>query len=159
MAKIKPIPDGHNSVSPYLIVDGAARALDFYKKAFGATELYRLTAPDGKVGHAEVRIGDTLVMLADEHPDFGAHGPGHYKGSPISLHLYVEDVDTVVQRASAAGARVTRPVADQFYGDRRGTFEDPFGHTWHVASHVEDVSAEEIKRRAARAMQERKGSA
>jgi PhnB protein len=159
MAKVKPIPDGHNSVSPYLIVDGAARALDFYTKAFGATELYRLTAADGKVGHAEVRIGDTLVMLADEHPDFGAHGPGRYKGSPISLHLYVEDVDTVVQRASAAGARVTRPVADQFYGDRRGTLEDPFGHTWHVASHVEDVSAEEIKRRAARAMQESKGSA
>ena len=158
MAKVKPIPDGHNSVSASLIVDGAARALDFYKSAFGATELFRHEAPGGKIGHAEVRIGDTVVMLADVHPDFDAHGPAKYGGSPVSLHLYVEDVDKVAQRAVAAGAKVKRPVADQFYGDRLGTLEDPFGHTWHVSTHIEDVSAEELDRRAAKAMQERKKS-
>jgi len=158
MAKVKPIPDGHNSVLAYLIVDGAARALDFYKSAFGATELFRHEAPGGKIGHAEVRIGDTVVMLADVHPDFDAHGPAKYGGSPVSLHLYVEDVDKVAQRAVAAGAKVKRPVADQFYGDRLGTLEDPFGHTWHVSTHIEDVSAEELDRRAAKAMQERKKS-
>ena len=158
MPKVKPIPEGHNSVSAYLIVDGAARALDFYKSAFGATELFRHEAPGGKIGHAEVRIGDTVVMLADVHPDFDAHGPAKYGGSPVSLHLYVEDVDKVAQRAVAAGARVKRPVADQFYGDRLGTLEDPFGHTWHVSTHIEDVSAEELDRRAVKAMQERKKS-
>jgi PhnB protein len=158
MAKVKPIPEGHNSVSPYLIVDGAERALDFYKKAFGATELFRHGGPDGKIGHAEVRIGDTVVMLADVHPEFDANGPRHFGGSPVSLHLYVEDVDAVAGRAIAAGAKVKRPVADQFYGDRLGTLEDPFGHTWHVSTHIEDVSAEELGRRAAAAMQDRKKS-
>jgi PhnB protein len=151
----KRIPAGHNSVSPYLIVDGAERALDFYRKAFGAIELFRHKTPNGKVGHAEVRIGDTVVMLADVHPDFDAHGPAHYGGSPISLHVYVEDVDAVAQRAIAAGAKVKRPVADQFYGDRLGTLEDPFGHTWHISTHLEDVSADELDRRAAAAMKER----
>ena len=156
MAKVKPIPDGHNGVSPYLIVDGAARAIEFYKKAFGATEMFRHVAPGGKVGHAEVRIGDTVIMLADVHPEVDAHGPAHYGGSPVSLHLYVEDVDKIAQQAIAAGAKVKRPVADQFYGDRLGTLEDPFGHTWHVSTHIEDVSPEELDRRAAAAMKERK---
>jgi PhnB protein len=146
------IPEGHNTVSPYLIVDGAARALDFYKRAFGAIELFRLEAPGGKIGHAEMRIGDTVIMMADEHPDHHAYGPGHFKGSPISLHVYVENVDQVAQQATAAGAKVTRPVQDMFYGDRSGTFEDPFGHTWHVATHVEDLTEEEIGRRAAAQM-------
>jgi PhnB protein len=156
MAKVKPIPEGHNSVSPYLIVDGAGRALEFYKRAFNATELFRHTAPDGKIGHAEVRIGDTVIMLADVHPEVGAHPPGHYGGSPVSLHLYVEDVDKIAQQAVAAGAKVKRPVADQFYGDRMGSLEDPFGHVWHVTTHIEDVSPEELSRRAAKAMQEAK---
>jgi PhnB protein len=142
-------------VSPYLIVDGAARALDFYKTAFEATELYRLAGPDGKIGHAEVKVGDTVIMLADEHPEVGAYGPAHYGGSPVSLHVYVEDVDKVAGRAIAAGAKVKRPVADQFYGDRLGTLEDPFGHTWHVSTHIEDLTPDEIGRRAA-AMKDKK---
>lgn len=149
MVKVKPIPDGHNGVSPYLIVDGAARAIEFYTRAFGARELFRHVAPGGKVGHAEVRIGDTVVMLADVHPEVGAHAPAHYGGSPVSLHLYVEDVDEVAERAVAAGAKIKRPVADQFYGERMGSFEDPFGHTWHVSTHIEDVSPEELDRRVA----------
>src|SRR5712691_1729914 len=143
---VKKVPEGHNRVSPYLIVDGAERALDFYKKAFGAVELFRHT----------VRIGDTVVMLADVHPDFDAHGPAHYGGSPISLHMYVEDVDAVARQAIAAGAKVKRPVADQFYGDRLGTFEDPFGHTWHISTHIEDVSGAELDRRAKAAMAQHK---
>ena len=156
MAKVKPIPEGHNGVSPYLIVAGAARALDFYKQAFGATELFRHNGPDGRVGHAEVKIGDTVVMIADEHPDFGAHAPAKFGGSPVSLPLYVEDVDAVAQRAVKAGAKITRPVADQFYGDRLGTLEDPFGHTWHVSTHIEDISMDELSRRAEKAMKEKK---
>jgi PhnB protein len=146
------IPEGHNTVSPYLIVDGASRALDFYKRAFGASEMFRLEAPGGKIGHAEMRIGDTVIMMADEHPDHHAYSPRHYKGSPISLHVYVEDVDRVAQQAISAGAKVTRPVQDMFYGDRSGTLEDPFGHTWHVATHKEDLTEEEIGRRAAAQM-------
>ena len=149
MAAVKPIPEGHPAVSPYLIVDGAARALDFYKKAFGATELFRMEAPGGKIGHAEIKIGDSVVMLADVHADVEAHDPHHYKGSPVSLHLYVEDVDKAAKQAVAAGATVKRAVQDQFYGDRSGTFEDPFGHTWHISTHKEDLSPEEIGRRAA----------
>ena len=155
---VRKIPEGHNAVSPYLIVSGAERALDFYKQAFGATELFRHRAPDGKIGHAEVRIGDTVVMLADEFPDFDAHGPKKFGGSPVSLHVYVEDVDATAAKAVAAGATVKRPVADQFYGDRLGTFEDPFGHTWHLSTHVEDVSMEELDRRAKAAMAEKKKS-
>lgn len=156
MANVKPIPEGHNTVSPYLIVAGAERALEFYTKVFGATELFRHKAPDGKVGHAEIRIGDTVIMLADEFPDHDAHGPRKFGGSPVSLHVYVEDVDTVADRALAAGAKVKRPVADQFYGDRLGTLEDPFGHTWHISTHIEDVPMEELGRRAEAAMKERK---
>lgn len=156
MAKVKPIPEGHNSVSPYLIVSGAARALDFYKQAFGATELFRHEAPDGKIGHAEVRIGDTVIMLADEFPDHDANAPGKFGGSPVSLHMYVEDVDKVWSQALGAGATVKRPLENQFYGDRLGSLEDPFGHTWHVSSHVEDVSPEEMSKRAAAAMKEKK---
>ena len=153
---VKKIPDGHNTVSPYLIVDNGERALDFYKRAFGATETFRHKAPDGKIGHAEIRIGDTVVMIADEFPDFDAHGPKKFGGSPVSMHLYVEDVDAVAAKAVAAGATVKRPVADQFYGDRLGTFLDPFGHTWHISTHIEDVPMDELSRRAEKAMKEKK---
>ena len=149
--KVKPIPDGHPAVSPYLIVNGAASALAFYGKAFGATERFRHSGPDGRIGHAEITIGDSVIMLADEHPEVGARGPGAYGGSPVMLHVYVEDVDAIARQAIAAGAKVVRPVQDQFYGDRSGSFEDPFGHVWHVATHVEDVSAEELSERAKRA--------
>ena len=147
--ELKPIPDGYHSVTPYLIVDDAARAMEFYKRAFGATEVFRWEAPDGRVGHAEIKIGDSHVMLADEHPEIGARGPRSIGGSPISLLLYVEDVDATVGQAVEAGARLTRPVANQFYGDRTGGVEDPFGHVWHVATHVEDVPPEELEKRAA----------
>jgi PhnB protein len=153
---VKKIPEGHNSVSPYLIVNGAERALEFYKRAFGAVELFRHRAPDGKIGHAEVRIGDTVVMIADEFPDFDAHGPAKFGGSPVSLHVYVDDVDAVGAQATAAGATIKRPIADQFYGDRLGTLEDPFGHTWHISTHIEDVPMDELDRRAKKAMAEKK---
>jgi PhnB protein len=146
--KVKPIPDGYHRVTPYLVVTGAAGAIEFYKKVFGATELLRFPAPDGRIGHAEIRIGDTIVMLADEHPEIGARGPKAFGGSPISLLLYVEDVDRTVDRAVAAGAKLLRPVADQFYGDRTGGIEDPFGHQWYVATHVEDVTPEEMRKRS-----------
>ncbi|HST51551.1 MAG TPA: VOC family protein [Pyrinomonadaceae bacterium] len=149
--KVKPIPEGYNSVTPYLIVDGAARAIEFYRQAFGASVTFRMDGPEGKVGHAELKIGDSHIMLADENPQTGARGPKTVGGSPISLLLYVEDVDAVVGRAVEAGAKLTRPVADQFYGDRTGGLEDPFGHAWYVATHVEDVSSEEMKKRAAAA--------
>ncbi len=148
-AAVKSIPDGHHAVTPYLIIDGAARAIDFYKTAFGATELFRLAQPDGRVGHAELQIGDSRIMLADEFPEMGARGPRAVGGTPVTLHLYIDDVDAVVARAIAAGAKVLRPVQDQFYGDRSGMLEDPFGHYWHVATHTEDVSPEEMERRAA----------
>ena len=145
---VKPIPDGYQAVTPYLIVSGAARALDFYKQVFGATELMRLAGPNG-VAHAEMRIGDSVVMLADESPDMGYKGPVALGGSPVSLMLYVADVDATFQRAVAAGAVQQRPVQDQFYGDRSGTLEDPFGHVWTVATHIEDVAPDEIDRRLA----------
>jgi PhnB protein len=151
--KVKPIPEGYGAVTPYLIVDGAARAIEFYKEAFGAEETFRMEGPGGRVGHAEIKIGDSHVMLADEHPEMGARGPRSFGGSPISLVLYVEDVDATVSRAVEAGAKLTRPVANQFYGDRTGGLEDPFGHAWYVATHVEDVSEEEMKKRAAAAHQ------
>ena len=149
--KVKPIPDGYHSVTPYLIFNGGARAIEFYKQAFGATELFRMEGPDGRIGHAEIRIGDSHVMLADEHPEIGARSPQSIGGSPISLMLYVEDVDATVSRAVEAGAKLTRPVANQFYGDRTGGVEDPFGHAWYIATHVEDVAPEELKKRAAAA--------
>jgi PhnB protein len=149
--KPKSIPDGYHNVTPYLIVDDAARALEFYKKAFGATELLRMPKPNGKIGHAEIRIGDSTVMLADESPEVGARSPRSLGGSPVSIFLYVEDVDTTFGKAVDAGAKVQRPLADQFYGDRTGGIEDPFGHAWYIATHVEDVSPEEMKKRAAAA--------
>ena len=151
--EVRPIPEGYGTVTPYLIVNGAARAIEFYKQAFGATETFRMDRPDGRVGHAEIKIGDSHVMLADEHPEMGARGPQAIGGSPISLVLYVEDVDATVNRAVEAGAKLTRPVANQFYGDRTGGVEDPFGHAWYVATHVEDVAPEEMQKRAAAAHQ------
>ena len=151
--EVRPIPEGYGAVTPYLIVNGAARAIEFYKQAFGATETFRMERPDGRVGHAEIKIGDSHVMLADEHPEMGARGPQTIGGSPISLVLYVEDVDATVNRAVEAGAKLTRPVANQFYGDRTGGVEDPFGHAWYVATHVEDVAPEEMQKRAAAAHQ------
>jgi PhnB protein len=146
-SKVKPIPDGYHTATPYLIVNDAAKALEFYKKAFGATEKMRIPAPGGKVGHAEIQIGDSPIMLADEHPEIGARSPQSFGGSPVSIMLYVEDVDAFVKRAVTAGAKVLRPVEDKFYGDRSGTLADPTGHVWHVATHKEDLSLEEIKRR------------
>ena len=147
--KVTPIPDGYHAITPYLIIDGAARAIDFYKRAFGAKELMRIPAPDDRVGHAEIKVGDSVIMLADEHPEMEARGPKHYGGTPVSLLLYVTDVDRQFAQAVAAGGTVVRPVADQFYGDRAGTLRDPFGHHWHVHTHKEDVSREELKRRMA----------
>src|SRR5262249_19741898 len=135
------------TVTPYLIVKDAARAIDFYKKAFGATELMRFEGPGRKVGHAEVKIGDSVVMLADEFPEMGARGPESLGGSPVGILLYVEDVDARFNQAVAAGATVERPLKDQFYGDRSGTVTDPFGHKWTLATHKEDVSEEEMHRR------------
>jgi PhnB protein len=146
---VRPIPDGYHTVTPYLIVHDAAGALDFYKKAFGATELMRFPMPGGKIGHAEIRIGDSLVMLADEHPEMGALGPRSLGGSAVGLAVYVEDVDARFQQAVNAGGKVERPVTDQFYGDRSGTLEDPFGHKWTLATHKEDVTLEEMQRRMA----------
>jgi PhnB protein len=144
---VKPVPDGYHTVTPYLIVHDAAGAIEFYKKAFGARELLRLGGPNGKIGHAEIQIGDSPIMLADEHPEFLARSPKTIGGSPVSICLYVPNVDTLASQAVAAGAKVLRPVKDQFYGDRSGTFEDPFGHTWTIATHKEDLTAEEIGKR------------
>ena len=144
----KPIPQGYHSVTPYLIIDGAANAIEFYKKVFGASELFRFPAPGGRIGHAEIKIGDSPIMLADQHPERGNKGPQAHGGSPVSIMLYVEDVDSVFNRAVQSGARVREAVQDKFYGDRSGTLIDPFGHTWHIATHKEDVSMEEMERRA-----------
>lgn len=149
--KVQPIPKGYHTLTPYLIVRDGAGAIDFYKKAFGATEVMRFPAPGGKIGHAEVQIGDSRVMLADEYPDEGHRSPEAYGGSPVSLHLFVEDVDKVFGQALAAGATQRRPVKNQFYGDRSGTLQDPFGHVWNIATHTEDVSLEEMQKRAAAA--------
>jgi PhnB protein len=146
---VKPVPDGYHSITPYLVVKGGARAIEFYCRAFGATELMRMAEPDGRIGHAELRIGDSVLMLADEYPEIGARSPQTVGGAPVSILLYVPDVDATVARALEAGATLTRPVADQFYGDRTGGVTDPFGHVWYVATHMEDVSPEEMKRRHA----------
>ena len=146
---VQPIPPGYHSVTPYLIVDGAAQAIEFYKKAFDATELMRVPGAEGKVMHAEIKIGDSPVMLADECPDMGAKGPKAIGGSPSSLMIYVEDVDQVFRRTIEEGATEVRPLQNQFYGDRSGTLTDPFGHQWTVATHVEEVSEEELQRRMA----------
>lgn len=143
----KPIPDGYRTATPYLIVKGAADAIEFYKKAFGATELLRMADPHGRVGHAEIKIGDSVIMLADEHPSMGYRGPRSLGGSSVSILLYLPDVDEVFARAVKAGAKAQRAVANQFYGDRSGTLEDPFGHVWHLATHKEDLSPAEMKKR------------
>ena len=147
--KVKPIPENYHRVTPYLVVDGAAEAIDFYSRVFGATEVMRMPAPGNKIGHAEIKVGDSVVMLADAVAGMGHKSPKTLGGSPVSLLLYVEDTDTTVKRAVENGAKLSRPVEDQFYGDRMGTVEDPFGHVWHVATHVEDVSPEELKQRMA----------
>jgi PhnB protein len=149
-AKVKAIPDGYRSVTPYLIVKGAAKAIDFYKKVFGAREKFRMDGPGGAIAHAEIEIGDSVVMLADENPQHGALSPASVGGTPVSIMLYVEDVDRVAEKLTQAGAKMRRPVQDMFYGDRSGGFEDPFGHHWHVSTHIEDVTPEEIERRMAK---------
>jgi PhnB protein len=148
----KPIPDGYPQVIPYLCVDGASAAIEFYVKVFGATERMRMPGPDGKVGHAELEIGDGLIMLADEHPDIGVLSPRTIGGTPVTISIYVEDVDAVFERAVNEGATALRAVENQFYGDRSGQLEDPFGHKWSVATHVEDVPPDEMEKRAAAAM-------
>jgi PhnB protein len=146
---VKPIPDGYHAVTPYLIVKGAANAIEFYKKAFGASEIMRFDGPDGRIGHAEIKIGDSPVMLADEYPDMGHRSPQSLGGTGVSLMVYLEGVDAVFQRAIAAGAKQLQPVKNQFYGDRSGTLQDPFGHVWTVSTHVEDIAPDELARRAA----------
>ena len=144
---VKPIPDGYHSITPYLIIDGAADSMEFYGKAFGAEVMLQLPGPEGKVMHAEIKIGDSIVMVADEFPEMDIRGPKSLGGSPVGLMIYLEDVDARFQQALDAGGTVKKPLQDQFYGDRSGTLEDPFGHQWTLSTHVEDVSGEEIGRR------------
>ena len=146
---VKPVPEGYHTVTPYLVFDGAGGAIEFYKRALGASEVLRLDDPSGRIHHAEIKIGDSCIMLADEHPELQALSPKTIGGSPVSLHVYVEDVDAAVDRAVKAGAKLVRPVADQFYGDRTGGVEDPFGYRWFIATHKEDLTIDEIRRRAA----------
>jgi PhnB protein len=146
---VRPIPDGYHSVTPYLILSSASDAIAFYKKALGADEVMRMDDPAGKIHHAEISIGGSRIMLADEHPEIQALSPQTIGGSPVSMHVYVEDVDALMERAVSAGAKLIRPVADQFYGDRVGGIEDPFGYRWFIATHKEDLSMDEIRRRAA----------
>jgi PhnB protein len=151
MSPVKPIPEGYPRLSPYLCIDGAARAIEFYVDVLGATERMRMAGPDGTIGHAELEFGDSVIMLADEYPDMGFVSPTRIGGTAVTLHAYVEDVDAVFEKALAAGAKALRPLENQFYGDRSGQFEDPFGHRWNVATHVEDVDPEEMARRAEQA--------
>jgi PhnB protein len=146
---VKPIPDGYPRVMPYLIIDGASAAIDFYTSVLGATERMRMPAPGDKVGHAELELGDSIIMLADESPEMNARGPKTVGGTPVTVFVYVDDVDSVFERAVQAGANPMRPVEDQFYGDRTGQFEDPWGHHWGVATHVEDVPPAEMEKRMA----------
>ncbi len=149
MADVKPIPDGYPRVIPYLCVDGATDAIAFYVEVLGARERMRLAQPDGRVGHAEVEIGDGMIMLSDPYPEMGVRSPKELGGTPVTISVYVEDVDRVFERAVKSGARTLQKVEDKFYGDRSGQFEDPFGHKWNVATHVEDVPPDEMERRAA----------
>lgn len=152
MANAKPIPEGYPQVTPYLAVEDANRAIEWYSTVFGTRERMRLGAPDGKVGHAELELGDSLLMLADEFPEMGMRSPKAVGGTPVTISLYVDDVDGVFERAVQGGAKPLRQIEDQFYGDRVGSFEDPFGHRWSVATHVEDVPPDEMERRAAESM-------
>ena len=152
MADVNPIPEGYPRVTPYLYVDGATEAISFYEKVLGAKERMRMPGPDGKLGHAELELGDSVIMLADEHPDMGVLSPRSVGGSPMTLHVYVEDADAVFEAAINAGAKELRGMENQFYGDRSGQFEDPFGHRWNVATHVEDIPPDEMEKRAAEAM-------
>jgi PhnB protein len=154
---VKPIPEGYHAITPYLGVQGAAKALEFYRKAFGAREKVRMEMPGGKIAHAEMKIGDSIVMLADEFPEMGFKGPRSLGGTSVNIHLYVRNVDAVVAQAVAAGATIKRPVEDQFYGDRAGTIEDPFGHVWWVSTHKEELSKAEIRKRAAKEMSKMSG--
>jgi PhnB protein len=142
---VKSIPEGYHSATPYMICKGAADAIEFYKKAFGAVEVMRMAGPEGTIMHAEIKIGDSHIMLSDEHPAMNIYGPPHYGGSPISVLLYVENADTTVNTAVAAGAKITRALKDEFYGDRAGTIVDPFGHQWYIHTHIKDVSMEELR--------------
>ena len=152
MSPVKAIPDGYPQVTPYLCVDGAAKAIEFYKGVFGATERMRIDGPDGRIGHCELGLGSSIIMLADEHPEVGVISPRKLGGTPVTLSIYVEDVDATFDKAIKAGATSVRPLENQFYGDRAGSFEDPFGHVWNVASHVEDVSPDEMEKRMAAGM-------
>ena len=152
---VKPSPEGYQTVTPYLVIQGAGAAIDYYKKVFGATERMRMPAPGGMIGHAEIQVGGSVIMLADEFPQMGFRGPKSVGGTPVSLMLYVPNVDEVFKRALDAGAKELRPVADQFYGDRLGTLEDPFGHVWSIGTHVEDVSPDEMRRRSAEMMKQK----
>ncbi len=143
--QVKPIPEGMHTVTPHLVCAGAADAIEFYKKAFNAVEMGRMAGPQGKLLHGAIRIGDSMIMLADEFPDWGSFGPKSLKGSPVTIHLYVEDVDAFVARAAAAGAKITMPLQDMFWGDRYCKLEDPFGHQWSVGTHVRDVSPDEMQ--------------
>ena len=154
-SSVKPIPEGMHSLTPQIVCAGAASAIDFYRQAFGATELMRMPTPDGKIGHAQIRIGNSVVMLTDESAQCGSFGPKTLKGTPVSLYLYVENADAAFERAVAAGATVVMPLADMFWGDRWGYLEDPFGHRWHIASHVRDVEPEKMQRAMQEAMAER----
>jgi PhnB protein len=158
MPNVKPIPEGYHSVTPYLYTRNAAAAIEFYKKVFGAKEILRMPGPDGQIMHAEIEVGNSRIMLADENPQLSALGPLSLGGCSSSLYVYLADVDAVVQKAEAAGATLTRPVKDQFYGDRSGAFTDPSGYTWFVATHIEDVTPEEVGKRAAAAMSQTAGS-
>lgn len=147
MPNVKPIPKGYATITPYLIVSDGNAAIAFYTKAFEASEQMRLDSPGGKIGHAELTIGNSVIMLADEHPEMGAVSPTTIGGTPIGLHLYVTDVDAVASRAVAAGGKLLHPPEDKFYGDRSSTVEDPFGHRWYISTHIEDVAPDEIARR------------
>lgn len=147
--KVSFLPKGYQIITPYLIVNGAADAIDFYKKVFAAKEVMRMEQPGGKIGHAELKFGDAKIMLADECPEMQAHGPAAHNGSPVSVHVYVKDVDATVEKALSTGAKLLRPVENMFYGDRSGSLEDPFGHKWYVSTHIEDVTLAKMKKRAA----------
>ena len=158
MSAVKPIPEGYHNVTPYLFVRSAASAIDFYKSVFAAAEIMRMAGPNGKIMHAELKIGDSIVMLADENPQTGVMSPQTIGGFSVGLHVYIENVDAVIKKAVESGAKLLRPIKNQFYGDRSGSLLDPFGHMWSIATHVEDVSPEEMRKRMTAAMSQTAGS-